>query len=400
MNIFPTGSFARFDIPLDVVPAGYSMTACKPGDHLWIAEKEFVSSEDGELLIGRLEGWPASLLQRVTEKYNVVFQESEIQNMLMTIRRDKTASVHINAPMKALIQPKAPKKAGQIIFREDIADVREVVFRDVDIPDDAGLIAYFSVGWRRGLFYDFSILAEKDGKREYNFNQLMGCYYSYLSFQSVFKISDAEWANLLNSGWFPFVTLDSGLIDSMLNYNRQGWNVDDLLGQIQADVLKRLPDRLKVWANIKAFESQMEFITTSVERYRSNDYISCISVLFPRIEGILREFQRISGQHGKTRQVDLAATVISPALKAQNHQFTPLLPLKFSKYLEDVYFADFDPKKKDNTLSRNTVGHGVATKENFDLKGSTIGFLILDQLSYYFTGVQGNKGIGGRDGSR
>jgi len=34
-------------------------------------------------------------------------------------------------------------------------------------------------------------------------------------------------------------------------------------------------------------------------------------------------------------------------------------------------------------LSRNTVGHGVATIEQFNEKGATLGLLTLDQL-YFF----------------
>jgi len=173
----------------------------------------------------------------------------------------------------------------------------------------------------------------------------------------------------------------------IVNHNREGWNIDELLPKIQEDVLKRLPDGLKTWANVKAFEPHMDFISKAAERYQENDHLSCISVLFPRIEGILREFQSIQEQPEKASQKDLAGTVLSPSINPQNNQFSLLLPLRFNQYLSEVYFANFDPLKKDNTLSRNTVGHGVATKENFDLKGSTLGFLILDQLSYYFCGI-------------
>ena len=112
-----------------------------------------------------------------------------------------------------------------------------------------------------------------------------------------------------------------------------------------------------------------------------------LSVLFPRIEGILRQFQYIQGHPEKESQKDLAGTVLSPSANPKNHQFSPLLPLRFNQYLTQVYFAHFDPKRTDNPLSRHTVGHGWATTENFNLKGSTLGFLILDQLSYYFSGI-------------
>lgn len=377
----------KFDIQLDKLSAGYCMASCKPGEYLWIVQKEFISSEDGDLLISRLEGFPSILLNKIMEQHKTIITQSSIDNMLAILRQDKTATIYINAPMKALMQVKKPVDAGQGVYRNDIADVRKLVFQDIEISDGVGVMVLFSVGWRKGLFYDLVSLSDKNLKRDYDLSQLLGGYYAYLLFQERFKISNTEWESLLRNGWFPFITLNNDLINSIINHNREGWNIDDLLPKIQEDVLKRLPDGLKSWANIKAFEPHMEFISKAAEHYQKNDTISCISVLFPRIEGIMREFQSIRGQPEKANQKDLASTVLSPDVNPKDHQFSPLLPLRFHQYLTKVYFANFDPTRKDNALSRHTVGHGVATKDNFNLKGSTLGFLILDQLSYYFCGI-------------
>ena len=387
MKILTVSNFTKFDIQLDKPFAGYLTASCKPGENVWIVQKEFVSSEDGDLFISRLEGFPSILLNKIAQVHKVIILQSSIDNMLAILKQDGTSTIYINAPMKVLMQVKKSVDAGQVIYRNDIADVSKLVFHDIEIPDDVGVMALFSVGWRKGLFYDLVSLSDKNLKRDYDLSQLLGGYYAYLSFQERFKISDSEWQSLLQNGWFPFITLDNELINSIVNHNREGWNIDELLPKIQEDVLKRLPDGLKTWANVKAFEPHMDFISKAAERYQENDHLSCISVLFPRIEGILREFQSIQGQPEKASQKDLAGTVLSPSINPQNNQFSLLLPLRFNQYLSEVYFANFDPLKKDNTLSRNTVGHGVATKENFDLKGSTLGFLILDQLSYYFCGI-------------
>ncbi|MBN1392041.1 MAG: hypothetical protein JW947_04475 [Sedimentisphaerales bacterium] len=387
MKIVAASNFMKFDIKLNELFAGFSMASCKPGEHIWIVQKEFISSEDGDLLISRLEGFASLLLSRIAQTHKTIIVESTINNMLAILRKDRTATIYINAPMNALMQAKRSVEAGQALCRDDIADVRQLVFQNIEIPDGIGIMVLFSVGWRKGMFYDIVSLGEKDLKRDYDLNQLLGGYYAYLLFQERFKISDSEWTSLLQNGWFPFITLSNDIINNILSHNREGWNVDDLLDKIQANVLKRLPDGLKSWVKIKSFEPHMEFITKAVEHYRDNDFISCISVLFPRIEGIMRGFQAIQGQPKKAKQKDLVNTVLSPSVNPKDHKFSPLLPLRFSQYLKEVYFANFDPTQTDNTLSRHTVGHGVATKENFNLKGSTLGFLILDQLSYYFCGI-------------
>lgn len=387
MKLVAVSNFMKFDIKLDGLPSGYSTVSCKPGEFLWIIEKEFVSSKDGDLLISRLEGFPSLVLNKIAEQHKTIIIQSSIDNMLAILRKDKSASIYINAPMRALMQSKKSVDAGQIIYGNDIADVRELVFHDINIPDNVGVMILFSVGWRKGLFYDLGPLSSKENKRDYDLNRLLGGYYAYLSFQERFNIPDSEWDSLLQNGWFPFITLNNDLVSGVLNHNRAGWNVDDLLPKIRQEVLNRLPDGLKSWANIKTFEPHMEFISKAAEHYQKNDFISCISVLFPRIEGIMRAFQSIQGQPEKTKQKDLASTVLSPNVNPKDHQFSPLLPLRFHQYLTEVYFANFDPTRADNALSRHTVGHGVATAENFNLKGSTLGFLILDQLSYYFCGI-------------
>lgn len=387
MKIVTVTNFMKFDIKMDKPFAGFSMAACKPQQYLWICQKEFVSSEDGDLLISRLENFASILLNKISQVHNTIIVPSSIDNMLVILRGDGSTTIYINVPIKALMRSKKAVEAGQVIYRDDIADIKELVFNDINVPEDVGVVALFSVGWRKGLFYDLVPLPYGTEKRDYDLNQLLGGYYAYLIFQERFKITDSEWKSLFQNGWFPFITLNNDLISGIINHNREGWNVDDLLSQIQENVLKRLPDGLETWAHIKAFEPHMDFIFKAAEHYQKNDAISCISVLFPRIEGIMREYQSIQGQPDKASQKDLAGTVLPVNEDSQKHQYTPLLPLRFHQYLTEVYFANFDPLKKDNTLSRNTVGHGIATKENFDAKGATLGFLILDQLSYYFSEI-------------
>ena len=388
MKIISCGTTLKFDIQLDKPLAGYCVASAKPGESTWVIQKEFVSSEDGDLLVSRLEGLPSLLLSKIAQIHQTLFFHSYIDNMLALLRKNLSATIFINAPVNGLMQVKKSVDAGHVIHRDDIADVRKLVFRGIDIADDIGVIVLFSVGWRKGFFYDLVPLSPKGSKRDYDLSELLAGYYAYLSFQERFRISDSEWQSLFQNGWFPFIALKNQLVDNIINHIREGWNVDDLLPQIQRDLLERLPNGLKTWGSIKAFKSHIDFISKAAEHYRNKDHISSISVLFPRIEGILREFQSIRGQPEKAGQKDLAAAVLSTDVNPKNHHFSPLLPLRFDQYLTEVYFASFDPRRTDNPLSRNTVGHGVATKENFNLKGATLGFLILDQLSYYFCGVE------------
>ena len=114
-------NFIKFDVKLDTLLAGYSTVSCKPGEFVWIIQKEFVSSEDGDLLISRMEGFPSLLLNKIAQIHQTIIIQSSIDNMLALLKKDKSATIYINAPMRALMQVKKsvdfkPEEAGEEPF--------------------------------------------------------------------------------------------------------------------------------------------------------------------------------------------------------------------------------------------------------------------------------------------
>jgi hypothetical protein len=60
------------DIDLGNPPAGYSLTAARPGAQVAVQYLEFTSSEDGQHFIKRLEGIPTDILLKVTPPRSTV----------------------------------------------------------------------------------------------------------------------------------------------------------------------------------------------------------------------------------------------------------------------------------------------------------------------------------------
>jgi hypothetical protein len=280
---------------------------------------------------------------------------------------------------------------GEWIYANDISDVRQVVFENVVFPEDAGVVVVLSVGWRRAMFFDFGPLPPHLAPRDYDLGVLLGGYYSYLLFRNVFELSDQNWQLLLDQQWFPFVPLNRGTFDKIIEHAKKGKRIDDLLPEIRSDLDSVLPGQMKRWANTAAFEPHMAFIQKAYEQYLANDHISCLSILFPRIEGVLRTFQKLMGDPTRANQRDLADVVVSDGVNPRHPVYSPLLPIWFNRYLAECYFAHFDPKAESHSLSRNTVGHGVAGADVFNEKGCVLGFLVLCQLGLYFGGVEGTQ---------
>jgi len=157
-----------YTITLGQLPAGHAIDSAKPGEELRVQFREFVTSEDGDLLTSRLEGLPSDILRLTGPAPSL--QPSAINHMLVLVRRDKSATVYINElQILAEVQATRTVQAGEVVLGDDVADVRKLKFSGVEIPDDVGVLFVFSIGWRRALYYDFGPFApDLGGSRTYD----------------------------------------------------------------------------------------------------------------------------------------------------------------------------------------------------------------------------------------
>ncbi len=182
-------------------------------------------------------------------------------------------------------------------------------------------------------------------------------------------------------GWFPFISLTIDTTKAIINHARNSWCIDDVLKTISSEVKDRLPRWLKKWKQLAQFSDHYTLLEKSVERFENRDFISSVSILYPRIEGVMRSRHYSVSPNLKGTQQNLISSTFTEVDSDLNPKLL-LLPEKFRKYLDEVYFASFDPKDPKGP-SRNTVSHGVADAADFSEKSACIGFLILEQLTYY-----------------
>ena len=368
-------------ITLENLPVGIVTSVARDGSSAQIKNQEFLSSEDGDLLIERLEKMPGALLNKIPADRRP--KPSQIDHLLAVIRKDKIATLYINElQFAAQVSVKKEMKAGQPVYADEIADILALEFSSVEIPIDAGIYFIFSIEWRKGLFYDLSPLHPNSaGLRDYNINSQLGQCYAYLMFPDRIRILEDIWERMFDQGWFPFIALSSPLIDDMKKRAKAGRDIDDLLPRITGEVKESLNDWLGKWSERSLYKDHIKLLRTAAERFLESDHYSAISILYPRIEGILRDYHRSQGS-GKPMQKQLAETAVQVDLSPDRPKL-PLLPEIFQRYLSEIYFRNFDPDRPEGA-SRNTVAHGVAPVEAFSEKASVIGFLILDQLLYFF----------------
>jgi len=213
----------------------------------------------------------------------------------------------------------------------------------------------------------------------FDLKSFLGQLYGHLLFQERFSIQDNEWDALFEKQWFPFAALTGATISQMLNYIRSGWDVDELADRIVGEVKAQVPSMLERWKAHPSFAPHVPLLERGVERFNEDDYVSCTGLLYPRIEGIMRSNLDAIGERTTSTQSRLVEAAV--AAKA-DRQGCLLLPHKFETYLKEVYFASFDPKDHDISVSRHSVSHGIASAAGFSAKSASIAILVIDQLLY------------------
>ena len=372
-----------YKITLENTPTGYAGTYAKADELVQVIFREFISTEDGQHFIKRLEGGVNPIL----EKLPSTVLASTIDHLLAITFKGGETTVYVNElDIQGTVRVARPVKAGQGMTKDDIADIVHLDL-GVDIPEDAGFIFVFSVGWRKGLFFDYGPILPNQEPRLYDVGSVLAQSYAHVLFQELFSITESEWECLSQGKWFPFVGLGKDTIDGLISYARAGWDLDEKLDNIVAEVKSRAPDMLDSWSNSPVFSTHIEILERAVERYLSDDPMSCAGLLFPRIEGIMRSYHASMGSTEQPSQGNLSTSSVSADIRNEK---CLLLPHRFEKYLREVYFANFDPSASHIDASRHSVSHGVASAAEFSLKNATISILIVHQL-FYFLRSEGDQ---------
>lgn len=368
-----------YRVRLERPPSGIAINAGREGDQIAIAYRDFTSSEDGDLFISRLEGLPATILSLLPASPQV--RPSTIDHLVALVKPDGETEVFVNElTILANAKVRRTVQKGDPLFEGDIVDIVGLRFDGLTIPNDVGVLALISQGWRKGLFFDFGPLLPMPVIRDFDIERVMGSLFGYLTFQQHFKITDDEWARILACGWFPFVGLERDALELLLSHIRNGWDPDQVLNTVASNLKNRIETLTETWQSQPILKPHFALLSHALERFKSGDFISATTILYTRIEGLLRDIH--TGLGGTSFKQEQLAQAPMKAIAPHSHQFSRLLPARFRQFLETVYFAPFSPNAVSG-LSRHSVAHGVAPVDLFSLKAATVGILTVEQLCFH-----------------
>src|SRR5581483_1990217 len=185
-RVYRTDSEATMphEIIFDTLPAGHvAEAAAKQATTVRVHCTEFITTEDGQEFIQRLEGFPSEILGKIAKRTGMI-PPSQVDHLLAIIRLDRTATVYVNElPLQVETRVSRAVKTGQPLFKNDIVDITRVEIGDVAVPPDAGVVFVFSVGWRKGYFYDLAPLRKDGEPRAFDVGAAFGQMYAHVLFQ-------------------------------------------------------------------------------------------------------------------------------------------------------------------------------------------------------------------------
>ena len=163
---------AKYEIDFgNELPAGFvaeSTKVVEPGGRIPVSTRGFSSTADGHAFVKLLEESYNLFLSKLPSSL-VHLRPSQIDNLLVVISPSGTARVYINETNTIMTtRVRRSVKVGQPVSLDDISDIGPLEFERVDVPQDSGVLYFFSLGWRRGLFYDFGPLGPEKQSRTYD----------------------------------------------------------------------------------------------------------------------------------------------------------------------------------------------------------------------------------------
>lgn len=368
----------KYTIELEHLPEAISLENLDKGEAATVAISAFMTEGQGEIFYEILKNTEQSYLGNALASG---ISTSQISQFLI-ITRNNLASVYINEP-RIIVETIAQRtvQAGERITLHDVMGVRRLTFDNLTIPDDAGIAFFFSVGWRRGFFFDFR---PNSGDKLENIYQTLGRHYESLMYAGLHGIEVELWNTLFDLGWFPFLSLigeRQNKLEYLIARIREGKPTESaetqLIESFGENEIENIRQRLE---QNPLLNPHISFFNNGIERYLQQDYISCINNIWPRLEGILRHSYGIASRESQHSLLKNMETTLKASSQAYPGIF---FPRQFKDYLESYYFRGFNLFAEDVPLSRHTVGHGVSKAEDYDRKRALLGILIADQLGRY-----------------
>jgi hypothetical protein len=384
-NNLKTINIIHKQIPNLPKTGGFALENGKPNQTIKILNRCFITSDEKDFY---------TYINQLSDIYleKVGTSANFMHNFLILCHKDLSVDIYINdLPICIEVLSKKDVKKDELIYENDIADIRRLRFQGIEIKNTDNIIFCFKYGWKFGLFFDLTYQNKLNPKLDLNklyFN--LGTYYKKLAFQYLYKVfeNNNNYKKIRQDGWFPYIELIGSdykeLINAYINKYDFTEKTNKIIAKFNGERIKKISE--KWWKN-SIYNEKKKIINAGINNFLKNDdegFISAIKILYPEIEGILATLFANETKMYSNKSEILLIFLKNKGLSRTNDIQSMLFPEFFSNFLQEYLFPKFDfIKDKKITLSKHTGSHGVVRSEEYTKIRALQAILILDQI-YFF----------------
>lgn len=321
---------------------------------------------------------------KLVDNFNGLAQRAGVSpsmvDRMLVILEPKRTTVYVNDMLPFTIEIRARRRieAFEPVGMKDFAGVERINLTDISIPENAGFILLLSNSWRKAFFFDFRpLLPNQPVPIDYDVEVIGGQLLSHLIFTEYFLLSDADWDQTIAAGWFPFMHLVGDLWDGLFHSIQHGEDLNYAEARIYDSFSGVIDTKIADWIKKDVLRDEQPFLSRAVDAYKKKDWVTVISLVSPRIEGIIRRSVGTFGKHDK--MVTDLENAINGSLP---HERSLLFPKQLARYFRETFLQFVDFSTPNITLNRHTVAHGTVPGDSMDQSHGLRIMLLLDHLYY------------------
>jgi len=318
-----------------------------------------------------------------------------VSQFLVVIHADLSADVYINDfPVAIEARARRAIEAGAGVTKNDISDMRRVVFPGVSFDPTDQVLYCFKADWRFSLFFDLTRNLDVE-KMALDLGQMRRA----LWYRAVYRtIEDtAELDAMRVDGWFPFIEIIAQFEQiAELYQNRFAFEerMDAFLDGFTPDRIQSIVER---WWGRPRLAERRESIEAGIGAYLQGDqagYLLCMPRLYADIDCIMKsQFYADTGKDRvRGQQKAWSRHFADLGVAASGDETSLFLARHFQRYLEESFFAPFNIETGEIPPSRNSVLHGALGLEGYTRARALQAILILDQLCHYLLSAESSQG--------
>jgi hypothetical protein len=363
--------------------SGVAVQNVKKDEYFFAWVKGGISSDDSNF-----STIVTNLTSGIFNKLGVI-EESVLQFLLIQ-HTDLSADIWINDFNRIMeARVKRSIKKGESLPSNNIADIRQLKFPDIEIAETDNIIFCFKVGWKFHLYIDLTRSIDPTTNDELYL--ALGLNYKKVVFKYLFDLFSKKdiYLDIFKNGWFPYIELIGNEYEQLLQAYATNFGIEEKVEKIiksfNKERIKKITDK---WWDNHYFLDQKDLLLPGIKSLKANSFEGnylASKVFYTQAEGLIRQ-SLFEEEKTNPRTTHILWEFMENRAKVKaGCESSLFFETSFSEFLQKHVYKGFNLEEGSVELSRNSISHGVAKTNEYTRDKAVQGLLILDQLFFYLS---------------